>query len=39
MRSLKAYEKSFSDKSDILVLDPKSDFFQYMNNATGAEAK
>ncbi|MEX0336013.1 protease modulator HflC [Vibrio tubiashii] len=39
MRSLKAYEKSFSNKSDILVLDPKSDFFQYMNNATGAEAK
>ena len=39
MRSLKAYEKSFSDKSDILVLDPKSEFFQYMNNATGAEAK
>ena len=39
MRSLKAYEKSFSNKSDILVLDPKSDFFQYMNNASGAEAK
>ncbi|EED24791.1 HflC protein [Vibrio sp. 16] len=39
MRSLKAYEKSFSNKSDILVLDPKSDFFQYMNNAAGAEAK
>lgn len=39
MRSLKAYEKSFSNKSDILVLDPKSDFFQYMNNANGAPAK
>ncbi|NOH81882.1 protease modulator HflC [Vibrio sp. RE86] len=39
MRSLKAYEKSFSNKSDILVLDPKSDFFQYMNNASGAETK
>ncbi|MEH0761905.1 protease modulator HflC [Vibrio sp. 16] len=39
MRSLKAYEKSFSNKSDILVLDPKSDFFQYMNNAAGADAK
>jgi membrane protease subunit HflC len=39
MRSLKAYEKSFSNKSDILVLDPKSEFFQYMNNAAGAEAK
>lgn len=32
LRSLKAYEKSFSEKSDILVLDPKSDFFKYMNN-------
>lgn len=39
LRSLKAYEKSFSEKSDILVLDPKSDFFQYMNNAVGAQAK
>ncbi|RTZ13643.1 protease modulator HflC [Vibrio aquaticus] len=39
MRSLKAYEKSFSNKSDILVLDPKSEFFQYMNNAAGAPAK
>ncbi|TFH89626.1 protease modulator HflC [Vibrio ouci] len=39
VRSLKAYEKSFSNKSDILVLDPKSDFFQYMNNANGVPAK
>ncbi|UPQ88240.1 protease modulator HflC [Vibrio sinaloensis] len=39
MRSLKAYEKSFSDKSDILVLDPKSDFFQYMNNAAGGKTQ
>ena len=39
LRSLKAYEKSFSSKSDILVLDPKSEFFQYMNNAKGADAK
>ncbi|HDY7978220.1 TPA: protease modulator HflC [Vibrio vulnificus] len=38
MRSLKAYEKSFGTKSDILVLDPKSEFFQYMNNAKGAAA-
>ncbi|HAS62062.1 MAG TPA: protease modulator HflC [Vibrio sp.] len=39
LRSLRAYEKSFSDKSDILVLDPKSEFFQYMNNAKGAAAQ
>ena len=37
MRSLQAYESSFSDKSDILVLDPKTDFFQYMNNAKGVQ--
>lgn len=39
LRSLRAYENSFSQKSDILVLDPKSDFFQYMNSAKGAAAK
>ncbi|MDA0150516.1 protease modulator HflC [Vibrio sp. LaRot3] len=37
LRSLKAYEKSFSEKSDILVLDPNSEFFQYMNDAKGAK--
>jgi membrane protease subunit HflC len=35
LRSLKAYEKSFSSKSDILILGPKSDFFKYMNNVKG----
>ncbi|MCG6268233.1 protease modulator HflC [Vibrio furnissii] len=35
LRSLRAYEKSFSKKSDILVLDPNSEFFQYMNNSKG----
>ncbi|KQA22601.1 protein HflC [Vibrio metoecus] len=39
LRSLRAYEKSFNSKNDILVLDPKSEFFQYMNNAKGAAAK
>ncbi|CAM2992820.1 protease modulator HflC [Vibrio mytili] len=39
LRSLRAYEKSFSSKSDILVLDPKSDFFQYMNHSKGTTAK
>ncbi|CAH8208968.1 MULTISPECIES: protease modulator HflC [Vibrio] len=39
LRSLRAYEKSFSEKSDILVLDPKSDFFKYMNNTSGVAAK
>ncbi|WJG26429.1 protease modulator HflC [Vibrio furnissii] len=35
LRSLRAYEKSFNQKSDILVLDPNSEFFQYMNNSKG----
>ncbi|NAW69634.1 protease modulator HflC [Vibrio sp. V27_P1S3P104] len=39
LRSLQAYENSFSQKSDILVLDPKSDFFRYMNSAKGAISK
>ncbi|MFA0088791.1 HflC protein [Vibrio sp. 10N.286.49.C2] len=39
IRSLEAYRTSFSDKSDILVLDPKSDFFRYMNDANGAAVK
>ena len=30
-RSLKAYEESFSSKSDILLLKPDSDFFKYIN--------
>ncbi len=34
LRSLQAYEKSFSNKGDILVIDPKSEFFQYMKNPT-----
>ncbi|WED21601.1 protease modulator HflC [Vibrio sp. JC009] len=36
LRSLQAYERSFAEKSDILVLDPKSDFFKYMNEAKGS---
>ncbi len=30
LRSLQAYEKSFSNKGDILVIDPNSEFFDYM---------
>ncbi|CAM3112844.1 protease modulator HflC [Vibrio rarus] len=39
VRSLRAYEKSFSEKSDIMVLDPKSDFFRFMNDSSGAPRK
>ncbi|WP_261816126.1 protease modulator HflC [Vibrio gallicus] len=35
IRSLKAYERSFSEKGDIMVLDPKSDFFRFMNDSEG----
>ncbi|MBL4831958.1 MAG: protease modulator HflC [Aliivibrio sp.] len=35
VRSLEAYEKSFNSKNDILVLDPKTEFFKYMNSADG----
>ncbi len=35
MRSLNAYKKSFSDKEDLMVLDPKSDFFRYLNDPQG----
>ncbi len=34
-RSLTAYKDTFSGKSDILLLDPKSDFFKYFKNASG----
>ncbi|MFF7707643.1 protease modulator HflC [Pseudomonas sp. NPDC007930] len=32
-RSLQAYRDGFNSKSDVLVLDPKSDFFRYMEKA------
>jgi membrane protease subunit HflC len=33
-RSLQAYRDSFADKSDVLVLDPKSDFFRYLRSSS-----
>ncbi|HIE39998.1 MAG TPA: protease modulator HflC [Thiomicrorhabdus sp.] len=32
--SINAYKISFKDKSDILLVDPKSDFFKYFNQST-----
>jgi membrane protease subunit HflC len=32
-RSLEAYRASFRNKSDVLVLDPNSEFFQYFKQA------
>ena len=31
-RSMQAYRESFKNKSDVMVLDPSSDFFKYMKN-------
>jgi membrane protease subunit HflC len=32
-RSLEAYRQSFRSKSDVLVVEPNSDFFKYLKNA------
>ena len=34
-RSMRAYNATFNNKSDILVIDPKSDFFKYLNKSKG----
>ncbi|MEW5756843.1 MAG: protease modulator HflC [Pseudomonadota bacterium] len=34
-RSLEAYRATFQSKDDILVLDPKSEFFKYLESASG----
>jgi membrane protease subunit HflC len=34
-RSLEAYRSSFKNKSDILVVEPSSDFFKYMKSGAG----
>jgi membrane protease subunit HflC len=33
-RSMDAYQKSFRNKSDLLVIEPNSDFFRYLNNTS-----
>jgi membrane protease subunit HflC len=38
-RSLSAYRESFRDRSDILVLQPGSDFFKYFNNPSGERSQ
>lgn len=37
-RSLEAYRASFRSRSDVLVLDPSSDFFKYLKNPNGAKS-
>ncbi len=38
-RSINAYRKVFSDKSDVMVLSPDSDFFSYMKTPLGGKGK
>lgn len=35
VRSLEAYRKTFDSKSDIMLLEPTSDFFKYLTDAQG----
>lgn len=34
-RSLNAYKDTFAGKEDVILLDPKSDFFRYFKNSSG----
>jgi modulator of FtsH protease HflC len=38
-RSMDAYKQAFHSKSDVLVVDPSSDFLRYMKSSQGKEAK
>lgn len=38
-RSLEAYRQSFKNKSDVLVLEPSSEFFKYMKSPGGKAVK
>jgi membrane protease subunit HflC len=37
-RSLEAYRQSFKNKSDIMMVDPQSDFLRFMRNPGGAKS-
>ena len=34
-RSLRGYEQAFSGTGNVLVIDPKSDFFRYLDRSNG----
>ncbi|VEB44670.1 Modulator of FtsH protease HflC [Chromobacterium violaceum] len=38
-RSMEAYKESFKNKSDVMVLDPSSDFFKYLKNPQAGRAR
>jgi len=35
VRSLNAYQEAFASKGDVLLVDPDSDFFRYLNSQDG----
>ncbi len=35
LRSMDAYRKSFDSKSDVMIVEPKAEFFKYMKDAKG----
>ncbi len=35
VRSMQAYKKTFAEKQDVMLVDPKSDFFRYFNDSAG----
>jgi len=37
VRSLNAYTTAFKDKGDLLLVDPNSDFFRYLNDSKGEQ--
>lgn len=37
-RSLEAYRSTFADRSDVMVIDPSSDFFRYLKDSGGASS-
>ncbi|GAB3105108.1 protease modulator HflC [Aestuariicella hydrocarbonica] len=39
VRSLTAYKDAFSNKGDIMLVDPDSDFFRYLKDSTGKKAQ
>ena len=38
-RSLKAYQATFENKSDVLLIDPDSDFFKYLDSSKGKKSE
>lgn len=38
-RSLKAYEESFNDRADMLLIEPDSEFFRYLKDSQGSRGE